>query len=359
MLKSRWFFGSVVLLAAVALLATPLGAQRSQQSSKSSPSSSDASRVRTKRLTPAQADNLQERIAATMRIVDRFEGEAKALGRANGWRQATVDALLSLSLAELRQVEQAALSADGLPAAISAATDDPQLLGDPDSDLVYTPVNPCRFSDTRIIGGKITGFRGYDMDNNGAIYGGTAACHPPTIFGVANADEVPAAVINVTLIDTTIAPGFVAIKPNALSTVSSINNWYDVGPFVQNSNTAIASVEQDLAVADEFVIQTPAPVHVILDIFGVFLPPQATALEQTFPTSTVQIGPGQFGFTVTPACPAGYVLTGGACGSGADKPELTDTKIDISGGWYCGARNTGGGLVILTATAICSRVPGR
>lgn len=357
MLKSRRFLGSVVLFAAVALLATPLGAQRNQQSSKSG-ASGDPSRGRPRRLTPTQADNLQERIAATMRIVDRFEGEARALGRASGWRQATVDALLSLSLAELRQVEQSAVSADGLPAAISAANADPQLLGDPAEDLVYTPVNPCRFSDTRVIGGKITGFRGYDMDNNGAVYGGTAACHPPTIFGVANADEVPAAVINVTLIDTTIAPGFVAIKPNALSTISSINNWYDVGQFVQNSNTAIASIEQDLAVADEFVIQTSAPVHVITDIFGVFLPPEATALEQAFPSASVVIPSGQFGFVVTPACPAGFVITGGQCASSENKPELTDTKIE-SGGWYCGARNTGGGVLSVTATAICSRVPGR
>ena len=359
MLTSRRFLGSAVLVAIVALLATPLVAQRNSQSPKSGSGASDQSPRRVNNLSPRQAENLQDRIATTMRLVDRFEPEARALGRASGWRQATVDALLSLSLAELRHVEHSATSADSLPAAISAANDDPQLLGDPTADLVYTPVTPCRFSDTRVIGGKIaTGFRGYDMDNNGAVYGGTAACHPPTIFGVANADEVPAAVINVTLVDTTIAPGFVAIKPNAAAAISSINNWYDVGPDVQNSNTSIATIEQDLAVTDEFVIQTSAPVHVILDIFGVFLPPQATALEQTFPTSSVDISSGQFGFTITPACPAGYSMTGGQCGSSGPKPELTDSKIE-SGGWYCGARNTGGPTLTLIATAICSRVPGR
>ena len=357
MFKSRRYLSSVVLLAGVAMLATPLGAQREKQSLEVGQYARDGVR-RAKKLTKAQADNLDERIETAMRIVDQFESEARALGRAATWRQVTVDALLSLSLEKLRHVERSAATVDSLPAAISAANADPQLLGDPDSDLVYTPVDPCRFSDSRIVGGRITGFRAYDMDNTGAVYGGTAACHPPTLFGVANADEIPAAVINVTLIDPTIAPGFVAIKPNALSTISSINNWYETGPFVQNSNTAVASIEQDLAAAEEFVIQTSAPVHVITDIFGAFLPPQATSLQQTFPTGSVVIPSGQFGSVTTPACPAGYVITGGQCSSSENKPELTDTFIS-NGGWQCGARNTGGGTLTVTATAICSRVPGR
>ena len=359
MFTSRRFLGSVLLVGVLALLATPLGAQR-RQVSKSAPGAHDPAPAPARKVTQAQADSMQERIATAMRMVDRFEPEARALGRSSGWRQATISALLSLSLAELRHVEQRADNADALPAAISAASSDPTLLGDPGSDLVYTPVTPCRFSDTRVIGGKIDGFRGYDLDIDGATYGGSPGCHPPTLFGVANGDEVPAAIINVTLIDTTIAPGFVAIKPTAQAQISSLVNWYDVGEFVQNSNTGIATMEQDLAVADEFVIQTPAPVHVILDIFGVFLPPQATGLEQTFPTAAVIIANGQWGFVVTPACPAGYSITGGQCASGITKPELTDTKIDPdSGGWYCGGRNTGGGDLILAASAICSRVPGR
>lgn len=357
MFTSRRFLGSVVLVGVLALLATPLGAQR-RHVPKSAPSPHDPVPAPARKLTQAQADNMQERIATTMRLVDRFEPEARALGRSSGWRQATTSALLSLSLAELRHVERDADNADALPAAISAASSDPNLLGDPSSDLVYTPITPCRFSDTRVVGGKIDGFRGYDLDIDGATYGGSAGCHPPTLFGVATGDDVPAAIINVTLIDTTIAPGFVAIKPTAQAQISSLVNWYEVGESVQNSNTAIATMEQDLLIADEFVIQTPAPVQVILDIFGVFLPPQATGLEQTFPTNSVVVASGQFGSVTSPACPAGFSITGGQCSAPLDKPELTETKIE-SGGWFCGARNTGGGNLILTATAICSRVPGR
>ena len=359
MFSSRRFLGSVVLVGALALLATPLGAQR-RQVSKSAPSPHGPAPGPARKLTQAQVDNMQERIATAMRMVDRFEPEARALGRSSGWRQATVSALLSLSLAELRQVEQDVDNADALPVAISAASANPNLLGDPASDLVYTPITPCRFTDTRAIAGKVLGFRGYDLDVDGANYGGSAGCHAPTLFGVATADEIPAAVINVTLFNTEIAPGFVAIKPNAAAPISSLVNWYEVGEFVQNSNTSIATLEQDLAIADEFVIQTPAAVHIILDIFGAFLPPQATGLEQDFPTASVGIANGQFGFVITPACPAGFSMTGGQCGSTVEKPELTDSKIDpITGGWFCGGRNTGGGTLTLTATAICSRVPGR
>lgn len=356
MLNSRRLCGSFVVLIAVAvLLSTSAGAQRPSEGGNSATKGSRAPA----KLTQQQADNIQERIATTTRIVDRLEPEAKALGRASGWRQATIDALLSLSLSQLHQIEQQPLSPDSLPAAISSTASDPQVLGGPNSDLVYTPITPCRFSDTRIVGGKINGFRGYDLDNNGAVYGGSAACNPVTLFGVANADAIPAVVMNVTLIDTTIAPGFVAVKPNAAAPISSLVNWYEVGPFVQNSNTGIATLEQDLAVADEFVVQTPAPVQVILDLSGVFLPPQATGLQQTFPTATASIPSGQFGFAISPACAAGYAMTGGQCSSSGPKPELNDLFIDVSGGWYCGGRNTGGGAMTLTATGICSRVPGR
>jgi hypothetical protein len=357
MFTSRRLLGSVVLVGVLALLATPLGAQR-RQVSKSAPGAHDPAPAPARKLTQAHADNMQERIATTMRMVNRFEPEARALGRSSGWRPATISALLSLSLAELRHVEQDADNADALPAAISAASADPNLLGDPGSDLVYSPVTPCRFSDTRVIGGKIDGFRGYDLDIDGATYGGSPGCHPPTLFGVANGDEVPAVVMNVTLVETTFAEGFVAIKPTAQAPISSLVNWYEAGQFVQNSNTAIATMEQDLAIADEFVIQTSTATHVILDIFGVFLPPQATGLEQMFPTNTILIGSGQFGSVTSDPCPTGFSITGGQCSAPLDKPELTETKIE-SNGWFCGARNTGGGTLILTATAICSRVPGR
>ncbi len=353
MLSSRRFCACIVSAVVGALMATTVAAQRNHPDPGAKAAGSHG-----KKLTSGQAANLQERVATTMRLVDRLESDAKARGRANGWRQATIDALLSLSLEQLQLVEQRAHHADALPAAIAEANADPQLLGDPNSDLVYTPITPCRFSDTRIVAGKILGFRGYDMDVNGAVYGGSAACDPITAFGVANADEVPAVAMNVTLIDTTIAPGFVAIKPNAAAPLSSLVNWYEVGEFVQNSSLGIVPLEQDLANADEFVVQTPAPVHVIIDLFGVFLPPEATGLEQAFPTASVDISNGQFGFVITPACPVGFSITGGQCGSSVNKPELTDSKIE-SGGWYCGGRNTGGGTLTLTAVAICSRVPGR
>lgn len=354
---SNWrrVLGCAVSAAMALAMVAGVDAQRSG----SSPDASRAARGNAMRLTQQQAENLQARVDTTMRIVERFEAEAKALGRTSGWRQAVIDSLLSLSLDRLRRVEQQAVSADSLAAAIGAASADPSLLGDPNVDLVYTPIIPCRFSDTRVVGGKINGFRGYDMENNGAVYGGSAACDPLTIFGVASADDIPSVVMNITLIDTTIAPGFVAVKPNATSPISSLVNWYEVGPFVQNSNTGVVTILQDLAEVDEFVVQTPAPVHVILDLFGVFLPPQATALQQVFPAASLNIEPGQFGAAITAACPAGYSMTGGQCGTSGPKPELTDSKIDVSGGWYCGARNTGGGPLTLEAVGICSRVPGR
>src|SRR6266478_1218616 len=56
----------------------------------------------------------------------------------------------------------------------------PKALGDTDQDLIYKPFVPCRYIDTRNVGGKISSPRGFDISLSGTSYGGIAACDPLT-----------------------------------------------------------------------------------------------------------------------------------------------------------------------------------
>jgi hypothetical protein len=314
-----------------------------------------------KGLSSAQLENMQARIATATAIVNRFQAEAKAMGRASEWRQVTLNSLLSLKLSQLRRVEQQAFNADAIPSAISEAKADPTFLGEEDEDLVYTPLPPCRYIDTRIIGGRFFGFREYDLANDGSTYGGSATCDPTANFGVAQ-DEIGALAMNLTIIDPAIAPGFMAAKPTQNAPLSSLVNWYETGATVQAANMAIVPIDQSGA-APEFVLQTSAQVHAIVDILGAFLAPQASALEVVTvdqPWSLV----AQLQFDVTAACPAGYTVTGGGFNANSALTltvPLQLTKNGASNGFRC--RGISVTLLPITADgtcqAICARTPGR
>ena len=346
--------GKVLLTAfAMVLVGATLAAQRSPQAPirRAVPTSPSGG------LTARQIENMESRIAAATAIVNRFEQEARSLGRDAGWRKATLDSLLSLPLSQLERVRQIAHTADAVPAAIADAADDPQLLGDPDSDLVYTPLPPCRFVDTRIIAGRFVGFREYDIAQPGTTYGGDATCQPTANFGVSD-DEIGALAMNLTIIDPALAPGFAAAKPTQNAPLSSLANWYEVGATVQAANQGIVAMDLSAA-APEFVVQTSALVHVIVDIFGAFLPPQATALEVVTVEApwTILV----LDFDVTATCPAGYTVTGGgfnhSTGTLGGVLETQSSKDGANNRWRC--RGISIGLVGVGSTGVCQAVCAR
>lgn len=344
----RLFCPRLVAAGVIALLVTPVAAQKPMREEP--------------KISHKQMERLEARIATATAIVRRLEREAKPRGLASGWRQATLETLLPLSLEGLRQVEQQAFNLDALASATKGAAEDPQALGDTNKDLVYTPITPCRFIDTRNAGGKINGVRGFDVDLTGSTYGGVAACDPTSLFGKVPADAIGALAMNVTLFDTSTAstPGFVAVKPAAASPTTSLLNWYDRGPVVQVANQGIVSLYQANSGSDDFVIQTSDAVHIIVDIFGAFIMPQATALQTQHPFESVVVANLAAGELESPVCPAGYALTGGGC--------FTDTfghylSLTYPGGgdnrWACRSHNLSGIDSVLFVRAICSRTPGR
>ncbi len=318
-------------------------------------------------ITPAQIENAEARIAAATAIVDRLDREAQARGLSGRWRQATLETLLPLSLEGLRRVEQRAFSVDALTAATREAAEDPGALGEVNRDLVYTPFTPCRFIDTRNTGGKIAGVRGFDVDNPGSTYGGSGACDPVAILGIIarNVDQIAALAMNVTLVDTSTAgtPGFVAVKPTAAAPGTSLLNWYQQGPTIQIANQGVVSLDQSGGLGglvDEFVIQTSGAVHIVVDLFGAFIPSQATPLDTISMAAHVTVPHLAAMGVESPVCPLGYILTGGGCYT-----DTIDHRLSVSypgGGdnrWACRGHNLSGLDSVLRAIATCSRIPGR
>jgi hypothetical protein len=309
------------------------------------------------RVMPNQQARMEARLTKAFAIVERLSGEANQRGLASGWRQASLDILLPLSLETLQKLELRAVSIDSLAAAALELRDegsDPSVLGSTDRDLVYTPITPCRFIDTRNVGGKISGVRSFNLMTSGSTYGGSAAC------GLSSSPAAPAAIaMNVTVVDTAVsgAPGFLAVKPAANAPLTSLLNWHEAGPAVQVANQAIVSTNQAPGSVGSFVIETSGAVEVIVDIFGAFRPPRQTALETIVVSNNVAIGSGQTLAGVSPVCPSSFVLTGGGCVANADFMNLR-ASVQAGTAWICTYFNQNV-AASFTVQAICARVPGR
>lgn len=345
--------GPLLLAAAIALVVPTTHAQNGTRAPSRELDEQHSS------LSRAQIQRMEARIATAMAIVNRLEPEAKVLGRASGWRRATLDTLLGLPLDQLQRVERQTSSLDSLTSFIENAAADP-VLGDLDRDLLYFPITPCRFMDTRVVGGPIAGFRGIDLFNNGATYGGDASCDPRSLFGVIG-NDFGAVALNVTLVGPIAAPGFVAVKPTMASPTTSVLNWYEAGPTVQHANQGIFTTDHS-GVPEEFFIQTSDPVHVVLDIFGAFLQPHATPLQAVTNQTVQTIADGATFDFQTAACPAGYSLTNGGHNWAVASPNLWvwQSSANVAGNaWRCRGSNQSGVPAGFTCVARCARVPGR
>lgn len=305
-------------------------------------------------VTAAQIARVQERVARAAAAVDRLAGQAAAEGRSQEWRRTMIESILTgppqaleaasaaRSVAELEQASASAAALDGTAA-----------FGSTTEDLVYKPISPCRFIDTRNIGGAINGTRGFDVFLNGASYGGVAGCNPTALFGVGE-NAFGALAVNVTVVSPGDAPGFLAVKPTAASPTTSLLNWYQSGANVQVANAGLVTLDQSGA-ADEFVIQTSGPAQVIVDIFGAFIAPNATALDVfTTAETLVNVAAGGTANANAPACPTGYSYVSTQCESSTWQMPF----VFFSGG-TCSAQNNSASTAVLRASRVCARVPGR
>lgn len=243
-----------------------------------------------------------------------------------------------------------------------------QALGDDSTDLVFTPVTPCRLWDTRNTGvGAFTGAQTFGVSGNvnPTTQGGSLAT-----CGLPVADPV-AVVLNVTAISTSTFGWAHAYAANGSLPVASVLNWTAAGQIVPN--TTVVPVCPGCGVAVDVSIYHAAAAYSFADVVGYFNPPGVAKLDRVVLTNIISVPNGGDNFVRTAYCETAgtnYTLTGGGGGFnlgsfsgwnylariGLSAPEFQNAT---SGGrWIVGSQNLTGATNNLMAMAICMRVPG-
>lgn len=239
-------------------------------------------------------------------------------------------------------------------------------LGSATNDMVYTPLAaPCRVYDTRPASG-------YQGQNTGPLAAGT-----PVGVVVASYCGVPYPQSKAVMLN------FVAASPAGAGNLrawvwdssappapnSSIINYNAAmnlanGVVVPICNIATAT-GGNCATYDIFIEPFNSATHVVIDVLGYFAAPAPTALDTSDQSVDWTAAPQTFVNIVTPACPAGYTLTGGSAKSwggvyGGTAGMYLSSDGASGSAWQCIGYNnqpTGGGTWTGTCTAHCRRIP--
>jgi hypothetical protein len=279
----------------------------------------------TSNATPDQLARLREKLQLTQHIVESVRADAQGKGATPDWALGLSSVLYGLSNEALRRIEPGLTTLDQAHAAaaneasaaheVTASTATAKALGDAANDLVFTPIVPCRFIDTRNVGGAVgTTIRVFDTANPGATYGGSSGC---TLSG----NGEPAVALNVTIVFPT-KSGFLVVRPQGSTNTTSFINW-DTGA-VQLANAGIISTTPQSNGHYDFEMFSDAGTpQVVVDYFGYFSAPSGT-------------------------------ITGN--GGGADGVDGVTTGAFNSGVY---GKNTGGGKGVFGASATGQGVAGQ
>jgi hypothetical protein len=318
-------------------------------------------------ISAAQRARLAERLRLVDAIVRAIDADLRAGDLAAERRAWTLEALYAMPLETLHGLGTPAKFAALRDAIAATQASGAKALGAGASDLVYRPITPCRYIDTRIVGGQITAPRSYNLGLTGAAYGGAGACNPVSASGVNNADDFAAVSMNVAIVSPAFAPGFLGARPAGSSNTTALVNWYLAGPAIQASNAGVITTAQGAGDEIEFFgTQT----DIVVDVMGVFTRPDATALDcttiRTQGAGTANLPTGtDFVFPLASACATGYTAVGIGCEYGPVAPAgLTLTSASTPGALFyaCAWRNDTGSTLdqaSFNTHTRCCRVPGR
>ncbi len=225
-------------------------------------------------------------------------------------------------------------------------------LGDPDRDLVYVPVTPCRILDTRIAGGPIpaNSFRDFDLTDviRYAPQGGdTSNCN------VGDKGSFAAAAINFTVV-TPSAAGYITAFPYLASQPTAATINYVAGDI--RNGLAITRLDQSAATY-EFSVYSFAQTHLVADVVGYFREPETAAVDCiTVSATTIVPAATPTLAAYSPSCPVGYTIVSGGC-----MPTATNFNL-----WGSDTNNVNHRCLVnvafsmeVVASARCCRTPGR
>jgi hypothetical protein len=233
-------------------------------------------------------------------------------------------------------------------------------LGDAATDLVYTPLTPCRIVDTRnaqdgaIAAQGERAFYAFARPNYSDQGGAANDC------GAIELDKAAAIAINVTAVLPDGA-GYATVyqySPTATRPLASSVN-YVAGAIV--NNTVITSV--GTVGAPSFIIYSFARSHYVVDIVGVFKPPSETGFscKVLIETQTVAAGANfDFGAPECSTLSAARFLTAAGCDSaGFNQVNWAATGVrraDARALPRCAGTNVTAGEITVTSYANCCSI---
>ena len=313
-------------------------------------------------IDPAALARAQQKLGNAQRIVQQFSARAAAESLPDSWRTEMLSALMRAPEEATVQVLAAATAGEALTAAHDAAnagSSQPKALGDPAVDLTFIPLPiPCRIVDTRVAGagGMMAAGTTRKFSFDVLASQGSSACTPFT--GYVGFGEPAAAAVTVTVDATgsTAQPGsFIKVFPDGGSTPTS---WLNFGGNQIIANAGILSIANA-----KFDVTVSGATYIIVDVFGSFIRPQATALDcvdTTKVAGTIPAGGKNLRLTAN-ACPSGYGIVSGSCFGGNDTNYyLQESTKTAAGSWLCNwqSYNTVD-AEDLAVSSTCCRVPGR
>lgn len=240
-------------------------------------------------------------------------------------------------------------------------------LGSQSSDLVFTPITPCRILDSRGMGGPI-------YANNSQAYKAwassfTAQGGSATDCNTLQSTDMSAVVINFTVVNPATG-GYITAYPFSNGpnkpTAATVN--FTAGSVVGNNATLkIGRSTQPF----DFTVYTTSTLDLVADIVGYYAKPVATAIECTTVFSAVtDLLPGTSQSIYSPQCSAGYTMMSGGCyrASGSTTGNTNAYGFAITGSahatnpltHYCGMNNSHATETSsVQAKGLCCRIPGR
>ncbi|WP_347261282.1 hypothetical protein [Rudaea sp.] len=314
-------------------------------------------------ITPAQLARAQSKLAHATQIADQFAQSATEAGLPARWHTELVNALMANPESSFAQVQakgnasDAMLAANSLGGGTVAPGVQPGVLGDVTDDLTYIPLaSPCRIVDTRVAGGIVVGTiaRNFVVTPSNTGQGG-AGCNPWTGYlgqGLAGAVAVN---ITVDANGQTAVPGSYLTAFATGGTVPA-TSWVNFAGGQVASNGGILPLSTSPSFG--FTVLTSATTHVIVDVTGSFVRPEATALDCTTTAGgTLTLNTTtRNGNTSAPSCPAGYTRVSTHHGANGD---FANMYVQVAGDGYAFFYYGGSTSVSPFVYAKCCRVPGR
>lgn len=291
-------------------------------------------------------------------ILGTWEGSEHAVdGEGRLWRESMLPVLQGADEANLRRAMDA-LEYPSMLAALQGKLDGPTVtpsaLGDPSSDLVYTPIEPCRILDTRVAGSAIAadGTRNFDgspfVTGNFSFQGGS-----DTDCGIPNT-RPSAVVLNITAVNPQGA-GYLTAYPYGGTAPLAASLNYVSGDVIGNEVLATMNPSGTY----DFTIYSFRQVHVVADAVGYFMAPEATTLDCTIQSSgDLVIAAGGRTFQNV-ACPAGYIAMGGGPLTPSNAGMRVEASAPNGSSWFISLANDNATSRTSEFRARCCRIPGR